>query len=516
MVVSVVAWSSLHRSVVDQDRDLLKKDLSQATLIMQTNLEQTSLGLGSVGVGATLFDKQARALVSGSNSTVALVAKGAVVDAHGNVAPGQPQVRFAVGPDLYQGELLTGDLAKFALAARSAISGSPVIHVAGHLAEVYSIVPPSIGLAGYVAMEVSDIAPSRSLPQSRQFPNLDFALYATPTPRAAELLASTTSLRPLPQPTASTKLRVGALTWDVVGGASAPLLDSPAQAAPWIVLGVGLLLAVSLAFTVEALIRRQRYTASVVAQREAELRVTHDALLRQERLSAVGEMAAMMSHELRNAMGAMANWLFMTRLTLGSDIDPDVDSYLAHTEETAQRAAQFSNDILVFAREYEPSVETLDLADLVDEALRSAPPPDGIMVSKPEPGVTLDGDRELIVHLLENLVTNAYQAMSDDGSLSIEGSTTDGCSEVVVRDNGPGIDPVVAEHIFDPFITTKPTGSGLGLAIVKRIMDAHGGTVIALPGTNGGTTITLRLPRIASQDGRTPDPGASVRASGGS
>ena len=263
VTLSVVAWWVIHNGVDRQNQELLNQDTSQAALLLQGNVEHTSILLGSVGVEPKVFDKQAEAIRTSPAVTVALVSKGRV-NARGDIiAPGPPQVDVAVGPALHPGPL-TGKLASIALAARSTLSGSPVIHVAGRPFEVLSIVPPSIGIPGYVALEMSEITPGRAANTNGPYNQVDVALYATPTPQPAELVASTIGRNPLPQPTASAELTLGTLKWDVVGAAKAPLLGSVAQATPWIVLGVGLLLALGLAITVETLIRLYRQQRTVL------------------------------------------------------------------------------------------------------------------------------------------------------------------------------------------------------------------------------------------------------------
>jgi hypothetical protein len=271
VVLSVVAWWVIHGGVSRQDQDLLKQQTSQAVQLLQRSVEDVSLGLGSVGVEPQVFEKQVRAMRISSTITVALVTKGQVVDAHGDVAPGPPQVVQAVGPALHRGEQLTGELASVATAAGSNLSGSPVIHLVGSPYVVFSVVPPSISLPGYVALEVSEIFPGRPSPTNGPYDQLDLAIYATARPQPAELIASTIGRNPLPEPTASAELRVGSLEWAAVGGAKAPLLDSTAQATPWIVLGVGLLLALGLAVTVETLVRRQREQRTLAETLQAAL-----------------------------------------------------------------------------------------------------------------------------------------------------------------------------------------------------------------------------------------------------
>jgi membrane protein implicated in regulation of membrane protease activity len=280
--LSVVAWWVVRNGVDRQDQELLREGTSQAVLRLQTNVEHISLGLGSVGVEAQVFEKQARAIISGSTTTVALVSKGTVVGPRGQIAPGPPQVAVAVGPAVHDGEQLTGELAQIALAAQSTLSASPVTRLAGNRCVVFSIVPPSIGLPGYVALQVNEIVAGRSAGASDggvgldqisspngPFHQLDFAVYATPTPQPSELLAST--IGRLPTHTALAELRVGSVEWDVVGAAKVPLLDEAARATPWIVLGVGLVLALGLAVTVDTLTRRQRQQRTVAEALQAAL-----------------------------------------------------------------------------------------------------------------------------------------------------------------------------------------------------------------------------------------------------
>jgi hypothetical protein len=271
VALSVVAWWLLHGSVDRQDDALLKEETSHAVLLLQRKVQNTSLLLGSVGVGATVFDANAKALQTQPGITVILVTKGRADPSTGNVTPGPPEVALVVGPMLQPGEQLTGDLKHLALAARSTLSASPVIHLAGNPYVVFSIVPPAIGLPGYVALELMPINPGHASAINGPFHQLDIALYATSAARPSELIASTIGRSPLPHPRTSTELRVGSLRWDAVAAANTPLLDSRVQATPWIILGVGLLLAVGLALTVEALVRRQREQRAISETLQAAL-----------------------------------------------------------------------------------------------------------------------------------------------------------------------------------------------------------------------------------------------------
>jgi len=226
----------------------------------------------------------------------------------------------------------------------------------------------------------------------------------------------------------------------------------------------------------------------------SQLWASRAALVRQERLSAVGEMATVIGHELRNPLGAAINLLFLARSRLTDHDDPELDGYLDRVERETNRAVSLSEDLTAYMLEHEPVIVPLDLGAVVAEVLESTPPPAEIEVTLGDLRVDVQADRAQLVHMLTNLITNAYQAMPDGGSLGITGSESDGLVEITVADSGEGIDPADAETLFDPFVTTKPTGTGLGLAIVKRFVEGHDGTISIANGPTVGARVTLRLP----------------------
>jgi signal transduction histidine kinase len=187
-------------------------------------------------------------------------------DADGNVTPGPPRVSHAVGLGLHPDERLTGHLPRIASTARSTLSASPVLHLAGGRYVVFSIVPPAIGLPGYVALELMPVFPELASPTNGPHRHLDVVVYASPTPRPGQLIASTIGQKPLPHPATAAEVEAGSLQWGVVGAAEAPLLDSRVQATPWIVLGVGLVLAFGLAVTVETLMKRRQREQHTIAE----------------------------------------------------------------------------------------------------------------------------------------------------------------------------------------------------------------------------------------------------------
>ncbi|HUC35499.1 MAG TPA: PAS domain S-box protein [Acidimicrobiales bacterium] len=233
-----------------------------------------------------------------------------------------------------------------------------------------------------------------------------------------------------------------------------------------------------------------------------QLEDAHAKLIRQERLSALGELASVIGHELRNPLGAATNFLFLARHRLGEDIDPEVDRYLSMVERQTNRAAALSEDLTAYVREHEPEPVHLQLGAVVDEVFEATPPPTGIDVVVEVPHLTLEADPIQLTQMLTNLVMNAYQAMPAGGSLLIGVSESPGSVEITVQDSGEGIAPEVAARVFDPFFTTKPEGTGLGLAIVQRLAEAHGGGVLIENASTRGAVAKLRLPRHSARNDR--------------
>ncbi len=226
-----------------------------------------------------------------------------------------------------------------------------------------------------------------------------------------------------------------------------------------------------------------------------ELAKTQAELVHRERLAAVGELASMIGHELRNPLGAATNFLYLARLKLGDEIDPEVEDLLSMVERQTNRAAALSEDLTTYVREHKPEPVHIDFDAVVQDVLRATPPPDGVEIELEDEAVGFDADATQLSQMLTNLVVNAYQAMSEGGTLRIGATARADLVEITLRDTGSGIEPEIAQRLFDPFFTTKTEGTGLGLSIVRRLARSHGGSIVIDNSPGGGAIATLRLPR---------------------
>ena len=145
--------------------------------------------------------------------------------------------------------------------------------------------------------------------------------------------------------------------------------------------------------------------------------------------------------------------------------------------ERSAKATDIISDLSSYVRPGPPVITSVDLGTLIEEVLEVAPARKSIDVRVEVCPITLLADKGQLAQVLTNLVTNAYDAMGDRGLLHVSASVEGRTAVIKVEDDGPGIEPSLAERIFEPFYTTKHQGTGLGLANVRRLVESHGGTV---------------------------------------
>ena len=237
----------------------------------------------------------------------------------------------------------------------------------------------------------------------------------------------------------------------------------------------------------------QRFTGIL---RDLSARVRIEKQLREQTsLAKLGEMAAVIAHEVKNPLAGVrgAVQIIGTRLPKGSK-DASIVTEIVSRIDTLNGLMK---DLLLFARPPQPKLAVVDIGALVTTTanlLRGDPEFEHVEVRvSGEPARAL-GDAELLKIVFVNLLVNAGHATQGRGTIHVSLASIADMCEIAFTDDGPGIPADMLEKIFTPFFTTKVRGSGLGLPTVRRLIEAHQGTIsISCPPT-GGTVVTVQLP----------------------
>jgi signal transduction histidine kinase len=237
---------------------------------------------------------------------------------------------------------------------------------------------------------------------------------------------------------------------------------------------------------------------SQVMELEEQLRM-------KDSLARLGELTAGIAHEFRNGLATIHGYARLLDLPrLDEEFRPYVQSIRDETVALGQVVTNFLN----FARPTELVVGPVDMRAIAeraaDEIRGDARARGGDVAVRGEFGF-VDGDEVLLRQAFSNLCRNALEACLHAAippKIAIEGTPDPKQStlRITVIDNGPGIDPAVADRMFRPFFTTKPHGTGLGLALVQKIVVTHNGRVSAATGSTGGACIVVLLPLMAAPD----------------
>jgi PAS domain S-box-containing protein len=235
----------------------------------------------------------------------------------------------------------------------------------------------------------------------------------------------------------------------------------------------------------------------LVNKRTKQLKLAQAKLVKSERLATIGELAAMVGHDLRNPLtGIMgAAYYLKTKHT------PELGAKAKEMLETIENAIIYSNkivnDLLEYSRDLKLELTETTPKELLKTALSLTEIPQGIhVVDATEDKPTVKADAEKLRRVFVNIIRNAFDAMPDGGILTVKSMNVKGKLEVSFKDTGTGMSKETLSKLKGgvPLFTTKAKGMGFGVPICKRIVEAHGGELLVESKVGKGTTITITVP----------------------
>ncbi|TNE44201.1 MAG: HAMP domain-containing protein [Deltaproteobacteria bacterium] len=260
----------------------------------------------------------------------------------------------------------------------------------------------------------------------------------------------------------------------------------------------------------QALEERERHLAQKREELEEayhELQISSERLLRSERLAAIGQLAAQITHEIRNPLNAIGLNLEL----LEEDIQqlPNAAEGIAVLQATldeVERLTLITEEYLRFARLPPPRLESADINPILSDTMeflsselleRNIDWELELAPSLPLINVDVQQLRQALLNLLRNAMQAAASDTGRDGELFVSTQLLENGVEIVIRDNGPGIPQEIQEEIFDPFYSTKEEGTGLGLPLTQQIIVGHGGSIVCDSENGLGTSFVMVFPMAA-------------------
>lgn len=232
-----------------------------------------------------------------------------------------------------------------------------------------------------------------------------------------------------------------------------------------------------------------------VQKRTEQLKKTQVELVQSERLAAIGELAGMVGHDLRNPLTGIKNSAYFLKKKGNKISQAQSQEMLEIINKCVNYSNKIVNDLLDYSRQIRLDLQEESPKKLLADSLSMLNIPENIKILNrlnDEPTLNVDPDK--IKRVFINLIKNAVDAMPKGGKITIASKQVKGSVEVSFSDTGEGIPDDVLPKLFSPLFTTKAQGMGFGLAICKRIIEAHNGTIAIKTVKEKGTTFTVTIP----------------------
>ncbi len=233
----------------------------------------------------------------------------------------------------------------------------------------------------------------------------------------------------------------------------------------------------------------------LVEARTKQLKQTQAKLVKSERLAAIGELAAMVGHDLRNPLTGIKGAAYYLKTKYDVQIDHVGQAMLKTIDKCIEHSNKIINDLLEYSRDLKLELSETSPKTLLNQSMSMLKVPKKIRViyeTEDNPAVKVDVAR--MNRVLVNILQNAVDAMPDGGTLTIASKTVEDNVEISVADTGIGMSKKTAAKLWTPLFTTKAKGMGFGLSICRRIVEAHNGKISVKSKIGKGSTFTVTIP----------------------
>jgi PAS domain S-box-containing protein len=238
-----------------------------------------------------------------------------------------------------------------------------------------------------------------------------------------------------------------------------------------------------------------QHLEELVEKRTRQLKEAEEQLIKSERLAAIGQVAAMVGHDLRNPLTSIKGATYYLKKKLGLKMDEKAMEMLELIEKDIEHSNEIITDLMEYSKEIRLELTETTSKSIVRDALSLVEVLENVQVldlTQSEPKIKVDVAK--MKRVFGNLIKNAIDAMPIGGKLTITSRESNANMEIAFADTGIGMTKEIMEKIWIPFFTTKANGMGLGLAICKRIVEAHGGNISVESTVGKGTTFTVTIP----------------------
>ncbi len=215
-------------------------------------------------------------------------------------------------------------------------------------------------------------------------------------------------------------------------------------------------------------------------------------------LMTMGKMMASLAHQIRTPLSS--SMLYLSQIVDGELKQEKSQKFSAKALARIKHIEKMINDMLVFAHGGQFHMSEFSVSQLIEELKDQSQPQlqlhqSELLLNKVDQDLLVNGNKDALLGALANLVMNALDAAKDQVTIHIDVALNQqGLLQIIVKDNGCGMNVETMKHLFDPFFTTKPDGTGLGLAVVKSVIESHQGRILVDSEEGAGTEFLIELP----------------------